>query len=157
MTIVEIILICVGAVMLFAETMARVNVRRLAKEAGILAVKYPAVNGRLIFPAVMLAWMTAALILLCRDPDRYRFWIIVCAVFILRELLELFGHGAYITRSGVLYFGGLGPLKTSARLENGAVVFYTHIKKERREFALSDSLENRELFNGFIQQNVMEE
>ncbi len=86
-----------------------------------------------------------------------RFMLTYGIVMTALELLSIFGKGAYITKRGMMYFDGIKPVETSARLENGAINFYAVGKRERYAFDLPDTSENRELFERFIQQNVTEE
>ena len=83
-----------------------------------------------------------------------RFMLTYGIVVTVLELFTLFGGGAYVTKEGVMYFDGMKPVKTAAKLVNGSINFYIVNKRERYAFDLPDTSENRELFSSFIQQNV---
>lgn len=81
---------------------------------------------------------------------RDRFQLVYSIVITAIELGTIFKSGAYITKDGVLFFGGLKPQKTAARTELGAINFYVGKKRQRYAFELPETDENRELFKSFI-------
>lgn len=80
--------------------------------------------------------------------DRYSLVWSIAVVMI--ELLSIFMRGAYITKDGVMFFGGLKPQKTSARIEFGAINFYTGEKRQRYAFELPENEDNKEQFGSLI-------
>lgn len=81
---------------------------------------------------------------------RSRFQLVYSVVFIVMELLSIFKCGAYITKDGIVFFGSFKPRKTAARIEYGAINFYTGEKRQRYAFELPETEDNKELFKSFI-------
>lgn len=85
---------------------------------------------------------------------RNRFQLVFCISYTALQLLTIFTSGAYITRDGVLFFGGMKPKQTAARIEFGAINFYVGKKRQRYAFDLTNNEENRALFSGFLQDSI---
>lgn len=179
----SIIIVCVSAAGIVAQTVYHVITRRRAQKLGIMRVKYPVWNGVTALSAFVAVMGIFLIIILCADaiprdladlanyrawlPDdpeyytrciektetslaRNRFQLVFCISYTAIELLTIFTSGAYITRDGVLFFGGMKPKKTAARIEFGAINFYVGKKRQTYAFDLSDNEENRALFSGFL-------
>lgn len=69
----------------------------------------------------------------------------------------LFMFGAFITKDGVFYFTNPKLQPTYAKLDGGKICFFNPKKPQLPYAKFPDNSENRELFERFIQQNVMEE
>ena len=82
--------------------------------------------------------------------EQYKFQLTYSIVIVVMELGTIFKSGAYITKEGVMFFGGLKPQKTAARIENGAINFYVGKKKQRYILELPETDENKELFKSLI-------
>lgn len=65
-------------------------------------------------------------------------------------LLMLSGCGAYITKSGVMFFTGIKPLKTRAKIQGNKICFYTSKRPAKAAFKLPATKKNWELFSDFI-------
>lgn len=85
---------------------------------------------------------------------RNRFQLVWGIAVVVLELLSIFTRGAYITKDGVMFLGGMKVVKTTARIEHGAINFYTGKKRQRYAFDLPETDDNKELFKCFI---VLEE
>ncbi|MDE6731473.1 MAG: hypothetical protein K2J77_01170 [Oscillospiraceae bacterium] len=81
---------------------------------------------------------------------RDRFQLVLIIFITALELLTIFKSGVYITKDGVLFFGGLKPQKTAARIESGAINFYVGKKRQSYAFELPNNEENRALFSEFL-------
>ncbi|MDE6726867.1 MAG: hypothetical protein K2J80_02875 [Oscillospiraceae bacterium] len=81
---------------------------------------------------------------------RNRNQLVLGIAMVILQLLTIFKGGAYITKDGVLFFDSFKPLKTTARIKNGAINFYTGEKRRKYAFELPENDENKELFKNFI-------
>lgn len=89
--------------------------------------------------------------------EQDKFELIFGAAVAVVELLSIFTSGAYITKEGVIFFGNRRLQATEARVEDGAIKFYTRTIREaekdreyRHSFDMPESENNRELFKNFI-------
>lgn len=81
---------------------------------------------------------------------RDRFQLVVSIAIVVLEVLSIFTRGAYITRDGVMFLSGMKVVKTTARIEFGAINFYTGEKRQRYAFDMPENDDNKELFKSFI-------
>ena len=89
--------------------------------------------------------------------DKDKFQIVTGAAIAVIELFSIFTRGAYITKDGVVFFYYPKLQMTSARIEDGAIKFYTRTLREaekdreyRYAFELPENEDNETLFKGFI-------
>ena len=89
--------------------------------------------------------------------EHYKFDLVCGAAIAVLELLTIFTSGAYITKEGVMFFGRLKPMATAARIEDGAIKFYTRTLREAKKdreyryaFELPENEDNKMLVNSFI-------
>ena len=180
------LIVCFTAFMLVLNIVYPVVSRRRAQKLGILSIKYPICDSRTALSAFVAAlgilWMFASIAHFPnaladyqasfeQDPELYshliektedliekdKFHIVIGAAVAVIELLSIFTRGAYITKDGVMFFGSLEPQSTSARIEEGAIKFYTRTSHEtendrpyRHAFDLPENEDNLERFNRFI-------
>lgn len=89
--------------------------------------------------------------------ERDKFQLVWGAAVTVLKSLSIFSRGAYITKDGVVFFAYPKLQMTSARVEDGAIKFYTRTLREaekdreyRYAFELPENEDNRGLFKGFI-------
>ena len=89
--------------------------------------------------------------------EKDKFHIVTGAAIAVIELFSIFTRGAYITKDGVVFFYYPKVQMTSARIEEGAIKFYTRTLREAKKdreyryaFELPEKEDNKMLFNSFI-------